>query len=56
MLTAKKEEYSGRDYTLNIELPPLSVRVFKYDYVENVKPKAKPKSGAKASKSRAKRK
>ena len=56
VLTAKKEEYSGRDYTLNIELPPLSVRVFKYDYVENVKPKAKPKSGAKASKSRAKRK
>ena len=56
VLTAKKEKYSGRDYTLNIELPPLSVRVFKYDYVENVKPKAKPKSGAKASKSRAKRK
>lgn len=38
ILRAVKEECDGRDYSLNIKLPPLSARVFEYNYVERKKP------------------
>lgn len=42
VLNPVEEEYYGREYSLTIKLPPLSARVFEYDYTEPKK-KARPK-------------
>ena len=38
VLKAVKEKYYGREYSLEIKLPPLSARVFEYNYTERKKP------------------
>ena len=33
-IKARKEKWDGRDYSIQMHLPPLSVTVFRYDYKE----------------------
>ena len=40
-IKAVKESWNGRDYSITMHLPPLSVCVFKYDYVDAKKVTAK---------------
>lgn len=35
VVKAKKEKFQDRDYTLEFNLPPLSIVMFRYNYVEN---------------------
>ena len=46
---ASKEPWNGKDYSISMHLPPLSVCVFKYDYVEPKKPVPR-KTSAKTTK------
>lgn len=38
-IKARKEKWDGRDYSIQMHLPPLSVTVFRYDYKEPAKEK-----------------
>ena len=43
---AENEPWNGREQSITMHLPPLSVVVFRYDYVEKKQPvKALPKQG-----------
>lgn len=47
--TSKKEPYDGRENSITIALPALSVVMFKYEYVEEKKPVAKKKTATKST-------
>ncbi|HHZ06370.1 MAG TPA: 1,4-alpha-glucan branching protein GlgB, partial [Clostridiales bacterium] len=42
-LTAQKIEHDSRDYSIQYDMPPLSITVFKYDYVDDKKIEAERK-------------
>lgn len=47
--TSKKEPYDGRENSITIALPALSVVMFKYEYVEEKKPATKKKTATKSA-------